>query len=410
MEFNIRKELEATGAKPLSSAEPEPEHGKQTQTETEAPTAAETEGQAEAGKEKEVTPSAQETPAPVDRYKILSETLGREFKADEDIEAFRSSLTGYETQLNEYKTREAQWLSEKEELTKAVNPREWFASDELFVVNALLKKFPDKSPMALTQISATDYTKSYLDNPVEVLALDMMLEHPGIYTDKAAAIEDVLARYNVTDPEDLSEQTKRLMKVDAKTAADKFARLKAEIELPKPVDRSAELSAKQQAETERMNKIKEATDPLFSKTIPASLKAIEIPVTIKGEDGKEATEIAFSYDIPESYAKSKAVQSIIDQVRQSTIRNEAEWTREKEARLKEDVTNLLLANYYWQNRAEIYTAMRTDLQTKFSDEAWMKRHNVRGLRQDGKPETVDPKQAQYEKNQAEVAKRLGIKL
>lgn len=404
--MDLVSELKKMGAVVEPPAETtEPGNGEQTQTQTEAPAAAQTEGQAEAGKEKEVTAP----PAP-DRYAVLSEVFGREFKGDEDIETFRSSLTGYENQLNEYKTREAQWLSEKEELSKAVNPREWFANDELFIVNALLKKFPDKSPMALTQISATDYSKTYIDNPVEVLALDLMLEHPGIYTSKTEAVEDVLARYNVTDPEELTEQAKRLMKVDAKSAADKFTKLKSEIELPKPVDRSAEITAKTQAETERQNKIKEATDPLFSKTIPQSLKAVEIPVTIKDEAGKEVTEIAFSYEIPESYAKSKAVQGIIDQVRQATIRNEAEWTKEKEARLKEDVTNLLLANYYWQNRTEIYTAMRTDLQTKFADEAWMKRHNVRGIRQDGRPEKVDPKQAEYDKNQADLAKRLGYKL
>jgi len=403
--MSLTDELKKMGA----VVDPQPDQtdlndGKQTQTETQAAAKAEESAKAEAGQEEKVT---QTVP---DRYAVLSEALGREFKADEDVETFKSSLTGYEAQLNDYKTREAQWQTEKEELAKAVNPREWFASDELFVVNGLLKKFPDKSPYAMTQISTNDFTKTYMDNPVEVLALDLMLEHPAIYADKAAAVEDVLTRYNVADMDDLTDQTKRMMKVDAKTAVDKFNKLKSEIELPKSVDLTAERATKLQAETDRMNKIKEATDPLFSKTIPASLKAIEIPVTIKDEAGKEVTEIAFKYDIPEGYVKSKAVQTVIEQVRNATIQNEAEWNPAKEAKLKEDVSELLLAMYYYKNRAEIDAARVQDLQTKFADETWMKRHNVRGVRQDNQTGKVDPKQAEYDKNRDVVAKRMGIKI
>ena len=153
----------------------------------------------------------------------------------------------------------------------------------------------------------------------------------------------------------------------------------------------------------------EATETLFTKTIPAQLKAIEVPVSIKGEDGKEATEIAFKYDIPESYAKSKAVQQVIAQVRNATIQNEAEWTPAKEASLNQDVTELLQAMYLKKNLTEMYVAIREDLQTKFKDQAWMKRHNVRQLRTDGTAPAVTDKARQLEQNQRDIAKSMGIK-
>lgn len=351
-------------------------------------------------------------PDPVipDKYKVLTETLGREFKSDEDIDGYKSSLTSQEKKLAEWETKEAAWTKEKEELAKGVDPMQYFASPELFTLNGLLKKFPDKSPLALTEISTKDFSKSYLESPVDVLALDLMLEHPGIYQSKADAIEDVYAKYNVEDPDEIDAKAKRRMQVDAKTATDKFDGIKKQIEIPKTVDLTAEKAARVKASEERVQKMTEATAPLFQKTIPASLNAVEIPVTIKGEDGKEATEIAFKYQIPDGYAKSKAVQAVLEQVRNATIQNEAEWTPAKETRLKEDVTKLLLSNYFYENRTEIYAAMRDDLQAKFKDEAWMKRHNVRPLRQDGPPTKTDPKQARIEQNQAEIAKGLGLKL
>ena len=154
----------------------------------------------------------------------------------------------------------------------------------------------------------------------------------------------------------------------------------------------------------------EATAPLFTKIIPESLKALEIPVTIKGEDGKEISETAFKYEIPESYAKSKDVQAVLQQIRNSTIQNEAEWTPEKEAELKESTTQLLLANYYWIHRAEIDAARVADLEVKFKDEAWMKRHNVRPLRQDGQATRPDPNAVKLEQQQDKFIKEHGIKV
>jgi hypothetical protein len=100
----------------------------------------------------------------------------------------------------------------------------------------------------------------------------------------------------------------------------------------------------------------------------------------------------------------------LEQVRNATIQNEAEWTPAKEAKLKADVTELLLANYYYKHRAEIDAARVTDLEAKFKDEAWMKRHNVRPLRQDGVAGKPDPAAEKLEKQQAEFLKKQGIKV
>jgi len=356
--------------------------------------------------------AADPTPAPVapDKYKILSETFGREFKSDDDIDTYKGSLTSQEQKLAEWETKEAAWTKEKEELAKGIDPMQYFASPELFTLNGLLKKFPDKNPLALTQISTQDFSKSYLESPVDVLALDLMLENPGIYQNKADAIEDVYARYNVDDPDEIDAKAKRRMQVDAKTATDKFDGIKKQIEIPKTVDLSAEKAARVKANEDRITKMTEATNTLFSKTIPGALNEVTIPTIVKGEDGKDVTEVAFKYEIPESYAKSKDVQAVLQQVRNSTIQNEAEWTPEKEAKLKESTTKLLLALYWYDHRVEIDAARVTDLEVKFKDEAWMKRHNVRPLRQDGTAPRLDPGAAKLEQQQAKFLKEQGIKV
>lgn len=354
------------------------------------------------------------TPPPeptIDRFQILSESLGREIKSDDDLTTFKSSLTDYEVKLKDYQEKQSAWEKEREELSKAINPMDYFASPELFTLNGLLKKFPDKNPMALTEISIKDFSKTYLESPAEVLALDLMLENPGIYTSKADAMEDVFAKYAIEDPEDIDSKILRRMKVDAKEKADKFDGIRKQIEIPKPVDLSAEKAKKSEAENERIRKMTEATEPLFTKAIPDSLKEIDFPVILKGEDGEEVSKIGFKYEIGESFKSSKAVKEVLEAVRRNTIQEGTEWTKEKESQLQSEITDLLKANYLWKNREKVFAAIKEDLFAKFRDEAWMKRHNPRPLKQNGQPATkADPKDLANDEKRAKFLKDHNIKI
>lgn len=136
------------------------------------------------------TPPAEPIPPVVDEYGILSKHLGREFKSDDDLNAWRSELEQTTTRLTEYEQKMTALQAERDSLAEAFDPMSLFASPELYTLNGLLKKFPDKNPMVLTEISTKDFSKIAMDNPVEVLALNKMLEHPGIYSSRAEATEE----------------------------------------------------------------------------------------------------------------------------------------------------------------------------------------------------------------------------
>lgn len=361
-------------------------------------------------------PKPEPTPEPVDRLKILSESLGMEFKSDDDIETHKRSYTEYQTKLQETNARLEALQKERDELAEAYDPRKEFASDELFILNGLLKKFPGKSPIALTEIATRDFNGANVKDPIDVLALELMLDHPGIYQTREDAISDVLGRYNISEEKDENEhyvidaKSKRMMQVDAAKSVEKFTGLKTQIELPAKVDRSAERKAKGEAEAARAQKITEATEPLFSKEIPAELKEIEFTMTTKGEDGKEVTEIPFKFSIGENYAKSKVVKDILDAVRQEHIRKDTEFTPEMAAKTKAEVVELLKANYLYRHRGNIYAAIEETLISRMKDEAWAKRHNVRPLKQDGTPQQPKPAEVKLREEQDKFLKGHGIKV
>ena len=362
-----------------------------------------------------VVPPAEPTPEPpqppaVDEYSIVSKYIGREVKSDDDINAWKAELEQTTGKLTDYEKKMAELQAERDALAQSFNPMELFATPELYTLNGLLKKFPDKNPMVLTEISTKDFTKIAMDNPVEVLALNKMLEHPGVYTSRSDAMEDVLADYNLPDMDEVDDKTLRRMKVAASETAVKFGQIKAQIEQPKTVDLSAERAAKQQAEETRKNKIKEATEQLFTKVIPDSLKAIEFPVTYKDDKGNEVTETAFKFDIGEGYAKSAFVKSLLETVRNAEIQNATEFTPKRAEELKSQIEELAKANYLYANRKQIYAALRDDIVGNVKDATWMQRHNPKPLRQDGTAHRSDPATLEAERKQMKIIEGFGIKV
>lgn len=356
-------------------------------------------------------PPADEKPQPpadFNKYSFLSETLGATFASDEDIETFKTSITQRDERLRDFETRQQAWEKEKEELEASVDPKSWFASDQMFVLNGLLKKFPDKNPLVISEISAREFGESDLSNPVEVLALDLMLNHPKIYKTKEDAIEDVLRKYEVDDEKNIDPKDLRMMQVDATEKIKAFTELKSQVEQPKAVSLSEERKNKIEAENKRKEAMMAATEPLFTKVIPSSLKEIEFSVMTKNDKGEDVPEVVFKYEIGEGFAKSKMAQGIIENFRNTAIREGNEWTKEKEEKFKAETTGLLKALYLYNNLPAITSAFIDHAYTQFADDEFKKGSKVRPLRVDGTNGKGDKKEAETSKKQNEHLKSLGI--
>ena len=401
MEFDPIKEAEKLGIQKVVHEESQQQEEKPAEQ-----VEKKTEQQQEQKKEEVVVP---------DKFKILSETFGREFKTDDDVTAFRTSLDEYPTKLTAAEQKAAEAEAKRAELEEGIDPRSHFANDTLFTLNGLIKKFPDKNPLMLTEISTRDFKDVYKTNPIDMLAMDMMLDNPGIFDSREQAIAVVLKNHGI-EPEkdengnyDIDEVTQKQLQIKAKAVTDKFTTLKSEVMAAnQPVDLKAKAAEKLQKNTERIQKITEATESLFTKEIPSELKEIGFQKTEKGEDGKDVVVDSFKYQIPEGFAKSKAVQDILKSVRNDLIQKEAEFTPEQAARKKEETVTFIKALYLYEHWMDIDNARVEDVLTKSKEETWMKRHNPRTLRAEGKAPVPDEKEISLQKKVTALEKDLGI--
>jgi hypothetical protein len=374
----------------------------------------------------------------VDELKILGTRFGQTFENEEKFNEWKTGLTAKEQKLVDTETRLSQIEAEKAELENAFNPEGLFKSDKtkaafknLFVFDGLLDKMPDKDPVHLYDIITKDYKDAYTKTPIDILAKDLMLENPEIYADAEEAEEAIFTKYGISADSEavkdesgkviksgkdedgtilISDADKKRMQVDAKNTVTKWDGYKKSIAPPKEIDLPAQVKTKRDAEATRIQKMTQATEPLFTKKIPAGLKEIETAIVLNGKEGEEPVTIPFKYEIGEGYAKSKVVADNLAAIRQSYVQKGSEWTPEIEAQAAQEVTDLMKAIYLYKNLAKYSAAIYETALTNEQDAEFNKRHNVRPLRSDGtvrKPTGDQKANAQTEKQMAED---LGIKI
>lgn len=356
------------------------------------------------------TPTPPSPPAPVDRISIINEVFGTDFKTEEDVAGFKNVLTTAPASIKEWETKYSGLEAEYNDLVGGLDPSTLFANPQIEALNGMLKKFPGKNPLVMAEIAGRDFADTHLKSPLEILATDRLLENPGIYQSKAEAMEDVMRDYNIDDAENIDASTMRRMQVAAKSTVDKFNDLKGQVEKSKFIDLKKTREEKLKTEAERIKNITEATESLFTKDIPAALKDVEFAETYKGDNGQDVTEVAFKYQIGENFAKSKVVRDLLDGIRQNVIREGGEWNADRADKIKKDAVSLLEAVYMHGNRQHVYSAIKDDLTKKFEDAEWVKRHNVKPIRQDGRALPQSKDERQLAEAQAEILKARGIKL
>jgi hypothetical protein len=366
-----------------------------------------------------------DTPDKFDSKTYFKEKLGLEFENEDQFKEAWSSLNSSKTKLVDTEKKLSEVEALKTEYEKAFKPEGIFKTEkgkkgfqDLVIYDQLLEKMPDKDPNLLLDVISRDYSKAYVDSPVDVLVKDLMMNNPEIYSNADQAKDAVLKKYGITpgeldendEPIPISDLDKKRMQVDAKETISKWNGYKSQVVMPKEVNLPEEVANKRASEETRKKTMTEATEPLFTKEIPSNLKEIKTEIILKGEEGEEPETINFDFEIGEGYAKSKAVTETLATVRNSYIQNGAEWTKEIEASVKEDVVQLLKANYLYKNLAQYSAALYEKAKTDEQDREFKRRGNPRPLRSDGtqKSPTKDQKKEQAFYKDAEDV--LGFKI
>ena len=374
-----------------------------------------------------------DTPDKFDSKVYFKEKLGLDFENEDKFKEAWSSLTEKEKKLVDTEARLAQIEREKQDLETAFHPEAMFKSDKskerfnnLIIYDQLSAKMPDKDPELLLDVISKDYSKAYVDKSLDVLTKDLMLDNPEIYSNTDEAEDAILKEYGIGNQdaeidesgkiitsgknEDgdivISDIDKKRMQVAAKNAISKWNGYKSQVEMPKEINLPADLKAKRDSEDLRKQKMTEATEPLFTKEIPAALKeAIKTQIVLHDEDGKETERMDFSYEVGENFATSKVVTDTLSVVRNSYIQQGIEWTNDVAAKAQKDVVDLLHGVYAYKNLGRIATAAYGKGKFDSEEKNFISKGKPRPLRSEGTQRSAtkdQKKEAQFYKDAGDI--------
>lgn len=126
-----------------------------------------------------------------------------------------------------------------QDLSARTDPMQWFASEDEFVRNQLLKTKGDQfSSDALDVIKKLSPSSIDKLNPLEALKTEMLISNPELEGGMDAVAELLLDKYGIEDDkwDDFDLKTKNRIKLDAKTAKANLKGLYADIKIPEKVD------------------------------------------------------------------------------------------------------------------------------------------------------------------------------
>ncbi|MFA5299551.1 MAG: hypothetical protein WC389_15285, partial [Lutibacter sp.] len=258
-------------------------------------------------------------PETFDKYKYLSEQFETEIKDDEGLNTFKNSLN---EKIKKFDQLQQDYEKAQSEL-KAINPLKFFANKDKYIENQLLIKYPDLDSSILSKVLTNDIEK--MDVLQIITYKELLKDSKGeIFESESDAYDFVCKKTGYDKDLSFDEQdqsVKIAIKAMAKEAREEFNKLKSEIEVPVPIDLTAEKTKQSELAQANYDKMK----PLIERDLQAIQNGLDkIEITTK-ENGKD--EVLFSYNL-EEFKNSKIVKDTIQQVIEFTARNAREWNKE----------------------------------------------------------------------------------
>ena len=343
-------------------------------------------------------PAADPAPA-FDRLKFLSEELGQPFNSDDELSQWKSTITDQRTlfeQLNQ------QYEQAQQEL-KNYDIRKHFATDEDFILNQLKIKYPDLNPKVLSGVLTTDITTS---DPIATIAYSYMLNDKGgkVFHNEQQAYNYVCKQLGVDKDLPMDEQEEDVqvsVRLEAAKAAEQFTKLKSEVQVPKPVDLTAQKAERERQAKERYDKLLPTVQRDMEKVL-TGLDTIEIT-----EQTKEGNNPVFSYALGD-YKSSKHVRETIDKVIDTIARNAQEWSPSLAKEVVEKTVEQLQNDYWIANRTAIIKAAQDNARKQAMDEEFAKSNNHRPLNPDASHPGMTKEQQKLIQSKEQVRKNLGL--
>ncbi len=292
----------------------------------------------------------------------------------------------------------------------------------------ILKEFPDSDTTMLTKIITTDFSKSYKDDPVEVLIAKVRLDDPEIFDNDADAEAEVYRQFGI-DPDAVKMENGVAMEDDdgkpiylykdkdgkltlpdgrikamqkaAKEANKGFDAIRNKIPIPDKTDLIAAKEKETKEKTENNARLKTQWQPTFKNLADKALTKLKFER--KTEDGKKS-EVYFEFDVDENYRKEAA--RILNEVDlEQFISKGVEYSKENETKLVEAAQEELQAKYISKHFNQILLAREAQLLKEWADKEHEDLHNPTKITGRTGPKTTTKLQAEHDAVEDKIGKR-----
>jgi len=298
--------------------------------------------------EKVVEPSKPE----FDKKKFLSGIFDQEFEDENIAKEHYRSLTEKANKLPTLEQELETFRKKTEELEAGVDPLQFFANENEYKRQQLLKEFPSYNAELLTTITVGDLTKL---SPVEILAVQRQLKDPDIYTSKEKATESIYDEFTAIDrktgetivydeEKPFNEQDERIQVKILKASKDakaEFETIKSKIKPWEKVDPS-----KKKADQDKIvNDLKEKHGPGWKaafRNLPEQVKSFKFEIPYK--DGKEEKVSIIDFEIEPGFIEKvkKELPDVIDLISIKGV----ELNKENEKKIIEGAIGKIFSDYF----------------------------------------------------------------
>ena len=241
----------------------------------------------------------------------FNKKFGKEFKSEDELKSLfdlPTKVTDLESKASQADKLKADYdalQAKYNEVGKWIDPKKFFANEQLYHTNLMLKKYPDKDVALMTKISTIDVDKT---DDIDLLVLNEMLQNPKLKGGEAGAKELVADELGI----DLEDKTtwdqkveNKILKAATKIREDFKTLQKVEAELPIDVEKVKTDLISQ--ETAKVDKSKSEWSPLVNKAI-SDFK--EFTIYDKNEKGELTELYKYQVEWPEEVKKAIAEETV----------------------------------------------------------------------------------------------------
>ena len=311
----------------------------------------------------------------------FNKAFGRNYKSKDEIQSLFADKEEFVSLKAKYEELEKQSVEKDSKLKEQFNPMSYFANEQQFKINQILKANPDLNESIINRIVTSNLDEM---SELDVLKLNESLTTKGAYDD--SLIEDVIKdRYGLdVDKEDLDEQgLKKLrvkefsMKRDAEKALGEIKKM-LDVEIPEFKDPTV-LAQERDAESKKKFDESKAQWSIYTDKFVKELDKLSIEYQT---DGKEKSTFDFAYD-----DDFKAV--LKDKLPQIAAQTGRDVNNEQDVAY---LTEQIHKDYLWINRSAVIKSAVEDVITKMTKEQFDKFHNTSQPKSTESPQTLTDEQ------------------